>query len=874
MPQLTITFGLHLDGQRATTPANTLGEITAGPLGLLTLIETQLGLLVEHPSQAERIVQYRDCLSQADAPSRFYHQTFAIDPLGTAATLLNWRDTWYLHGWDGLSPPSGSRIADLATVDGYARNTVAPSLGERLAKIARAIAQRKPTIHEIRLVDPLAAFPKRWQDVLTLLPVVDVPTVAAHGAGFLSQLQKSLVDAASSQPLTELTWQDDGTVEVVRAETRYLASAWLATQIDGSCSFLLVATSDAARLDATLTSANRPRQGLSESSAFRPTLQVLPLALEILWEPLNFFGFVQFLTHPVCPVPGYARRKLAEVVADAPGIGGKGWRQVLAEIDAHYGEKIAPSVRTKINLWLEHPRYSLDSGVPINVVLTRVDCLADFFRARLGDSDTASRMAFQAGFSQCRACAEALRFLEAQGVANIRPRQLQKLVAQATAHGTDNPLLFAEVGAQRAIKHPGAAVEAADRVVWWQLSMPVLPSAYPWSALEVETLSKVGVQLPAMEDRLVQAAQEWLRPILSARKKLILVLPPMGEEVHPLWQMIEAVVKHPRVKLLEQFLTKLSTVTHPAQHQPLPAPKRWWRLPDDVSVLLRNKESFSSLELMLFNPYHWLLKYPAKLRPSRVVSMGGDFRMLGNLAHGLVDIYYQRTDALQMSDIEFDAWFAGAFDQLVAEEGALLLMAGHGSEIEAFRYRLHHSMHTLRQQIAAAGITGVTSEMELVGRFAGGELSGYADLVMHNAHGEHAIVDMKWSGARKYPEKLKQNRHLQLAIYAELLRQKTLAWPSVAYYILDRARFFAPDQRLFLDAEAVSSKSGENTAQLWQRFIETWKWRKAQLDSGSVEVMLEGLAPTVDSAPPDSAMSMEYLSEAYNDYRGLAGWDR
>jgi hypothetical protein len=168
----------------------------------------------------------------------------------------------------------------------------------------------------------------------------------------------------------------------------------------------------------------------------------------------------------------------------------------------------------------------------------------------------------------------------------------------------------------------------------------------------------------------------------------------------------------------------------------------------------------------------------------------------------------------------------------------------------------------------------VVPELELAGLFAGGALSGYADLVMQKKNGAQAIVDMKWSGAKKFPAKFKENRHLQLAIYAELMRQTYGSWPSVAYYILDRARFFAPDDVAFPDADTVPSASGENTAQLWQRFLETWKWRKGQVDAGRFEVALEGIEETEESIPPELALTMEYLNESYNDYHALAGWEQ
>jgi len=873
MPKFTISLGLHLDGQRASTPADRLGRVTVGPLGLLTILETQLGLLGERPSQSERIVQYRDSLKKVDSPSRFYHETFATDELGTAATLLGWRDSWYLHGWDGkFAQVAEQRLTDLAAVEECARGVVAPSIGERLRAVLEVMGRRRPAISEVRLHDPLGTFSGRWRDVLGKLPLVDASAATEPSkGGFLGRLQGSLIEAARGCAVSSIAWQADDTVMVVRAETRALASAWLAAQVRTTSS-LVVAPSDGADLDIAIVGAGRPGLGLREPSAFRPSLQVLALALEILWEPLNFYGLMQFLTHPICPVPGFVRRQLAAKVADRPGIGGRRWESVMSEIADHYGDN-ADAVLQKVRPWVEHPRFAQDMGAPVEVVQERVERLADFFRARLGDTDQANRIAYNAGYSQCRACAESLRALKAQGVAAIRPRQLQKLVAQATAHGSENPLLVAEVDAGLAITHPAAAVEPIDQVIWWQLTMPVLPSVYPWSAAEIRSLAQAGVELPSMDEQLAHTTQHWLRPILAARKKLVLVLPPKGEEVHPVWQMIEAVVDRAVIQPLEALLTTATSSSQAIVHKGLPQRKRWWQLPDGIHVPLRQKESFSSLELLLFNPYHWLLRYPAQLRPSRIIALGGDFRMLGNLAHALVEAFYARADALQMSDRAFDTWFTQTFERLVIEEGALLLMPGRRSDLEGFRHRLCQAVTRLRQQMAKAGIAQVTPEMELSGNFAGGDLSGFADLVVQKSDTDFGIVDMKWSGAKKYPEKLKQNRHLQLAIYAELFRQKNGVWPSVAYYILDRARFFAPDTRLFPDADAVASQSGENTAQLWQRFNASWCWRKAQIEAGRFEVALESITPTDESVPPEDAISAECLNEAYNDYVALSGWD-
>lgn len=98
-----IRLGLHLDGQRGEVVQPELDALTTGPLGLLNVLETQLGLLRLEPSTSDRILQFREILKRLDDPSRFYHRSFAVDALGTAATLLAWCDLWHLHGWRVVS---------------------------------------------------------------------------------------------------------------------------------------------------------------------------------------------------------------------------------------------------------------------------------------------------------------------------------------------------------------------------------------------------------------------------------------------------------------------------------------------------------------------------------------------------------------------------------------------------------------------------------------------------------------------------------------------------------------------------------------------------------------------------------------------------
>lgn len=868
---LSITFGLHLDGQRVSQPGSRLGEAVVGPLGFLAILQTLLGLSQKSVSQAERITQYRDCLLAVDSSDRFYHDSLAVDALGTAATLLNWRDEWYLQGWSGrFSSACGRRLRDMAKVERRACQRVAPGPGESLALVRDEMEGVVLPIAQVTLLEPLKHYPLSWQWILERLPCHQLEYMP-RGSGFLGELQKALLQARSGQIERRLNWKEDGSVRVVQGETRFTAAAWLTHRLEPGFAHLILAQSNAEQLDRQLGRAGRPLEGMRESSAYRPALQVLPLVMELLWQPLDFDVLIQFLTHPICPLPRFARLKAAEKVAEYPGVQGQRWQELLGVIDDHYGERAA-EVRRAIDEWVDFERYSGLTGAPLDAVLEKVTGLKRFFQSHLGAKDDAVLAAYAAAHGQCRVCAQALSALQEQGEKTIRPRQLQKLVLQATSSGGENGRLVAELGAGLTADHPGAVFERVDQLVWWQLRMPVLPGSLPWSTAELKDLSREGVDIPSADLQLDRAAGDWLRPVMAAARELILVLPPSGEEIHPLWQMVCAVVDKPKVLQLEGLLEGGDPALTAREYRPLPDRRRWWQLPPGAPIPQRREESFSSLSLFLFNPYAWLLRYGAQIRPSRIIASGPKARLLGNLAHGLVGRYAAWDDSLVKGDEAFASWFETAFTELITQDGASLLMAGQGAELMRFRHLLQRSLLALRSGLRQIGCGRLQTERCLEGMFSGGRLVGFSDLEAERPGNGRLLVDLKWSGQKSHGERLGRNGHLQLALYAELLAQQTGNAPDVLYFIFDTARFLAQEAGIMPDADLFLSRNGEGTSELWQRFNETWRWRRQQLDHGAVEVVFDDIPATAESQPPPGCMDLEVLDPAYNEYRTLAGF--
>ncbi len=881
MPPLRIRvrFGLDLDGARGWPPANRLGDSTLGPMGLLTLLETQLGIRHLLARDGERVVAYRAALQAANSPARFYHASFAADALGTAATLLEWRDLWCLHGWTGsFAAGVGTRLRDLAVIERALGGELALSLGERLAAVAETLAVRPAPVHEVVVVDPDAALPKRWREVLARLPVNAPPAAdAAHAPGLLGELQRVMAPMASGGlPQERVAWRDDGTVRVVRAETRLFAAEWLRGPLSSRPgSTVVVADRHGVCLDESLAQHGVARNGFRETSTFRPATQVLALAMGLLWDPLDVGAMVQFLTHPVCPLPRFAARRLAEKLVERPGIRGAAWTEALADIADHYGAESA-WVLGEVQRWVECERHPRTPGVTREGAWARAEMIRQFLQDQLKTDDRAERAAYAAAYDQAAEVVRSLERLRLEGGGPIPPRQLEQLLMQTAARGLPHPLLEAELGAAGVAHCPAAVIEPADLVVWWQMAAPAMPVRDPWSRSEIEALRAAGVELPDMDGQLKALAATWVRPVLAARQQLLLVLPPHAEESHPLWLMIRDRVEGLPVVSLEDLLQapRAVPVVESAEvtPRPLPGRHRWWRLAGGVRIPVRPSESYSALNLMLNDPSQWVLQYPASLSRSPILSPPDRPRLFGNLAHRLVERCYRQPGAVHWTADDIDDWCEPNFRRVIEEEGATLLMPGERAYLADFQHRLRGAMRRLQQALRAADIVAVEPECRLAGRFDGGDLSGSADLRVVRDDGQSAIIDMKWSGSKRYRERLEQNRHLQLVLYGWCARNGAPQLPELAYLILDKADLIACDQRFFRDARPVIVKDPQTLDALWNRFGASWRWRRAQFDRGEIEIVGEEIEPEQAAEPPADGFTLEELKEDYNAYRHLRGW--
>lgn len=899
---LKIRFSLALDGARSTLPAQGPGEISMGPKGLLSLLELYLGLSPLLATPAQRTVDYRLALTQtlADRPQAFFAASFAADALGVAARLLQWRDEWYLHGWDGQAGAGWSgRLLDLSQVETRFRGRSAPSVGERLAAVRHALGSGGTPISELICLQPKDTLALRWQQVLDQLPVrYQPPEPAADGSSVLARLQAALREPAVHRPVA---WIDDGSLTLVECGPGLLAQAWLSARLRAVGDTLLLAEHDAQWLDDGLRRAGHPAHGLGDASRLRPALQLLPLALSLLWQPPDIYTVVGFLTHPLCPVAGFVRMRLARHIARKPGVDPAEVIRQLAAIRAEWLANETDDKASEARLeqaigeaewWLIRDRFAPADGAPIEAIRLIVAHLAEHFRKRAGVARGDGREDSGEGAShqQCVALLQNLGQLLAQGERTLAPRSVQTLIRHASSRGAAPPGRIPELGAARVATAPGQVVAPADELIWWNLRAAAAISRSPYTRAELEALRDAGIALPSDAQRLANLQREQLLPILAARRRLVLAVPRnTGEEIHPMVQWVRhRVAGLPTLRmtdLLDVAAMEVGGVPLAAARlaiRPLPKVRRWWTLPPGTVPDARvDEDSFSSMNLFLSAPHQWVLRYGAHLEPSGLLALPQGPLLWGTLAHAVLERLFREHPAALDWPVDRVAERARTlFHERVQAEGATLLADGRGNELRRVAEIVCRAAVALCRSLKVAAVRDVRPELKLRGVFAGEQvnLRGSADLVVERADGSSAIVDMKWGGAASKAKLLEQGQHLQLVLYGGLLaREDDRPWPELAYFILSNQKLLAQDTGFFADAETSPPKQPQSAQQIWGAAERSWVWRRRLLQEGRIEIITDSTAGEAwrdqHAVPPDGGYVPEALHSEYDDYHDLTGWN-
>lgn len=905
-----IHFGLHCDG--AGQAESSLGSITVGEQGLLTLLETQLGLSVVDTAFTDRLVQYLNCLESSLNSERFYADSFAADAFAAASALLSWRDQLYMSGWDGrFDAVVPKRLQDLADVEVLAWAEVAVNTGQRLQRIARALRQQSTQLVQIQLIDELELLPPLWQQLLCQLrddhgiKLVDPDALSAKASAKsdLGKLQRALLADSAGE---KLAFEYDGSIECIDAPAAHLAAQGVAEmfalyqrQTGELPQASLVAEQQGTSLDASFEHLGLPRPGYSSQSPWRPVFQLLQLAFEILWLPQDPQALLQFLTHPVGPLPRRLKTKLAELVAESPGIGSEQWHSIIQEYldDLALDDKgKAKKLQASLSDWLDSELSSPEQGMAIELAIVRSELVADWLQnqhslQKSKNDDASVEGHYALAHRQAVDLRNALARLKDSGRETLTREGIRLLIEQARGSGMGLVDRQAETRAAgnpiAALETPAAVLHSVPLVCWWGVQGIANTRSHPWLPSEKKALAENGINLWHADYELSLQASSWLRPFMNAEQQLILIRFNGSDRHHPVLDLVAAKLEDGLNSLAPKSLTdilsgrvdgKLLSVPISAQKyavepQALPEKQRWWQL-NNIDLPKRDKESFSSLDKFINSPYQWVLGYHAKLRSSAAAQIQDEFRLKGTLAHSLFENFFNAHADIQAIEIsQVKSWSSEQFEQLLPQSGATLLMPGHRMERERFTEQCGSALVELCQQLQSANVVSVEMELWQEGHFAGGLINGSIDILVKKKSGDEAVVDIKWAGYKKRKDRWSEGDYMQLATYAHLRKQAVGRYPVLGYFFINEQKLLSNNDEYFPQAELIADCDQITIASYWNDIENTWKWRRKQLDQGLIEVTVAGTEGT-ELSQPEQGLVIPECSDQYSDFTALTGWEQ
>jgi hypothetical protein len=486
-----------------------LGSPVWNRTSLLADLELRLGIPTLQADHGVRLQQWSQRLADVShtAP-RFYTKSYEVDQIGTATTLLAWRDLLVDSGWNGEGVPNGG--PRLETFVKLEQNLKLPlGTADRLRRVEAELAGTTVQPWEkLLLAESSTAWPERWRRVFALLAARGVavehvvPSFARRAAAEsdLGRLQASI----RGEPVAP-GFRGDGSLVVLAGETSWELAHAVAALLKRSdaAKAVVLRGGDVSALDAAFKVQGLAGQGLDSDSTWRPAVQLLPLALELAYAPRDPYRMLELVTLPLGPFAGWVGLQLARAISESPGIGGRAWEKAKQTIAASSTAAAAggsavstPDAETRpdrlalIAAWLEAPGYEQEPGAPRSHLLEVALRVINYLRARLvraameaerGEARGAHDEAILgAAFSQAQSFHSALSHDAREHLDLVAVRQL---LEEVSIGPVSLSLGSEDAGRIDIVDAPAGLRCSRDLVVWWHCvgGTQTVAAVDPWA---------------------------------------------------------------------------------------------------------------------------------------------------------------------------------------------------------------------------------------------------------------------------------------------------------------------------------------------------------------------------------------------------------
>lgn len=833
---MKLVFGWELDGQcYPETPfGNVFGvdEQIVGPDSLIMCLQTRLGLRRRQDRQPVRVAKYFAAIERCDDGRQFYSNAFSKDPWSTAEHLLAIRDELKAGGWDGANiSPANKLIVALSALEAATEDIYSRTVDGIPELIAHLNLMRFAVIEELHLAESKAILPPIWQILIDAIAATGTRVIrkeiesCPQFENDLAKLRNSLhaVEAGrenlerQSLRLVEDSLDGDGSICLLRASNEYEAAdvvaSWLAagTQ-EEHASTVVIRGGGVSLLDNACTRQGLPRIGGDYTASSRWLAQLLPLAFEICWLPLDVQKLIDFLNLPDLPVPRLVAFALSQALRHQPGLHNEHWLAALDKSLSAYieskqvGASTANDVRLRtqlertISFWVSPSRFDEHDGIPADFVLRRLSALREWCIRRM---HATNEEMYGAVVIQCDDLRQTV-------IAIARPtisRSLfDRLVQAVLDEGIRKPAGGAEASLWTPVYSPGQVWAPADIVLWWSFIAPPTTDLRLWTANDLNELRDAGVLVEDLNSRLRRSAALWRKAVLCARNKLILVFPETLEgargSIHPFWEELVAIGSCLSPNF-ERIVTETAQSSSRELH-PVIAGRRLTRcstplnLPETPSrtslvaegaVEIPTSLPVTAIELLIACPFAFVMRNVFELRTTSLLDVPDGEKLLGTFAHGILASIIQSNPSSPAAAKQ--AAFK-LFDDEIGLRAAPLLAVYRSTERLRVRELIGEAAANLIAFIKENRFSIIAAEAgrkKGIGRI---EVDGRIDLILQDADQRRLVIDHKWTKSPMYRfRELEENRAIQLAAYAWFESESSNGFPHVAFNMMRQNELYS-----------------------------------------------------------------------------------
>ncbi|SOC43095.1 PD-(D/E)XK nuclease family protein [Ureibacillus acetophenoni] len=802
-----------------------VGKVFTGFHGLVNILEMQFGLSFPEIADSIRIAEWQATITKVDNGQKPYSNSFKTDSWNTARELKNRRDELVLAGWNPKIQRGGGKWIEAIAEIEIANIEHSHGFADRVCSLFKLLKQQflPLSINKITIIDEDESLWENWViEMIELLKLngvtiekmplqpLDLPTPPVTD---LQKIKAALYDSKIDVSNLELT--NDGSFIILRSEQEWDAADFLISwlQQHGDDNTVLINNSNNLLLTELFHRRGLPTTEIQNYSKWRSALQVLPLTIETYWKPARVDRMMELLTLPISPIPRRLCTKLANSLAQEPGIGGEKWNDAIDNAVTEIEElwiaeglnqiqvkKRIADLQEKIDLWINHEYYDPVEGIPCEIIEKICRKIGSWAFARNNFEPNSI-------FAQIYTITnELILGLRTLNIENINQLQLANILDSILGAGSKLDGYIAESASWTSVQHPGAIWGQANTVLWWDFTDHSSTNLHKWSDSERHFLQLHDILLSAPEQIRRRENLSWHNALRFAKEKVILFLPSKvrGEDVkaHPLLDEIrfalsklnteehqltiyaEELRKNENVKMID-----ITFKRHPITTQPIPGSIRQWTIPKQ-KVKLRDKESATSFESVLSCTLQWTLRYGANIRSSNALSLPNESVMLGNLGHAILERLIKENKFTNNIDIQQVT--GEIFDNLVPKMAAMLLLPENQSLLRKVRRDLQKSMHQFATFLENTGVSITETEGIYSKQWKDNiNFEGRLDLIGKTTSGRTMLFDAKWSRRPSNYKTRLQEGSIQLALYHWLLSTSEEDFIPVAYFMLQSGDFFA-----------------------------------------------------------------------------------